>query len=83
MKTYPICDRPLGAPVRLRQSIRAMTTGEFRPPRKGEWYISGAIPGAYRAPNDLDTSYHIAKLVVTEERTETVIVSDYPQKAHD
>lgn len=33
---------------------------EFRPPRKGEFYLSGAIPCAYRAPNDLLTSYRIA-----------------------
>lgn len=34
---------------------------EKRPPRKGEWYLSGAIPTAYRAPNDLSTSYIILK----------------------
>lgn len=40
----------------------AVTTGEFRPPRKGEWYISGAIPEAYLAPNDLTQSFHIATI---------------------
>ena len=34
-------------------------TGEKRPPRKGEWYLSGAIPQAYQAPNDLNSAYHI------------------------
>ena len=29
----------------------------FRKPKKGEWYVSGAIPMAYRAPNDLPTEY--------------------------
>lgn len=38
-------------------------TGEKRPPRRGEFYLSGAIVEAYRAPNDLDTPYHIAVLV--------------------
>lgn len=33
---------------------------EFRPPRKGEYYLSGAIPCAYLAPNDLSTPYRIA-----------------------
>ena len=35
--------------------------GEKRPPRKGEWYLSGAVPTAYRAPNDLNTPYIILK----------------------
>ena len=43
--------------------IRAVYTGEKRPPKQGEWYLSGAIVEAYRAPNDLSTPYHIAKLV--------------------
>ncbi len=34
-----------------------------RPPRKGEWFLSGAIPTAYRAPNDLSTRYHILQEV--------------------
>lgn len=38
-------------------------TGEKRPPRKGEWYLSGAIPAAYRAPNDLSTPYIILEPV--------------------
>jgi hypothetical protein len=31
---------------------RYVKTGEFRAPKKGEYYLSGAIPCAYRAPND-------------------------------
>lgn len=34
-------------------------SGEFRAPKKGEWYLSGAIPCAYQAPNDLLSAYHI------------------------
>jgi hypothetical protein len=41
----------------------AVYTGEKRPPRKGEWYLSGALVEAYRAPNDLTAAYHIAQLV--------------------
>jgi len=37
--------------------------GERRSPRKGEWYISGAIPVAYLAPNDFSTPYLIGVLV--------------------
>ena len=49
----------------------AIFSGEKRPPQAGEWYISGAIPDAYRAPNDLTSSYHIAKLVLVETVTTT------------
>lgn len=43
--------------------IRAIKTGEFRNPKRDEWYLSGAIPSAYKAPNDLSTPFHILKLV--------------------
>ena len=36
-------------------------TGEFRPPNKGEWFLSGAIIEAYHAHNDLSLSYWIAR----------------------
>ena len=31
----------------------------FRAPKKGEYYLSGAIVEAYLAPNDLSSPYHI------------------------
>jgi hypothetical protein len=43
--------------------VRAVPTDEFRPPRAGEWYLSGATPTAWRAPNDLSTPYRILRLV--------------------
>lgn len=52
-KSYPIA----GSPKR-----KATWTGEHRCPRKGEWYLSGAIIEAYKAPNDLTTAYPIAVL---------------------
>jgi hypothetical protein len=42
---------------------RVQATGEFRPPQKGEWFISGAIPEGYQAPSDLTIWYHIGRLV--------------------
>jgi hypothetical protein len=57
--------RPGGPLVSLGIACReicAVRTGEYRPPRAGEWYLSGCYVEAYRAPNDLSTSYHIAKL---------------------
>ncbi len=56
--------------------LRVEATGEFRNPRKGEWYISGAIPEGYDARNDLSTPYHIARLVRVEvevKKIETVV----------
>lgn len=76
--TYPLGDTPSsketgGAPVNDRivlQSLgvganrfRAVPTGEKRAPKKGEWYLSGAEITVYRAPNDLSTVFHIARLV--------------------
>ena len=46
--------------------IKAVYAKEKRCPKKGEWYLSGARVHAYRAPNDLTSIYHIAKLVKTE-----------------
>lgn len=33
----------------------------YRAPKAGEWYVSGAIPQGYRAPNDLSAEYHIVR----------------------
>lgn len=35
-----------------------------RAPRKGEYYVSGAIPEAYRAPNDLSDEFLIVEPLV-------------------
>jgi hypothetical protein len=35
----------------------------FRPPKKGEWYLSGAIVEAYQAPHDLTAAYTIVEKV--------------------
>jgi hypothetical protein len=47
-------------------NLGAVATGEKRAPRKGEWYLSGAIVGAYKAPNDLDTVFQIARVIRTK-----------------
>jgi len=70
MKTYPTREmltraelRQLG--VRNDDNVGAVATGEFRPPKAGEWYLSGTLAGAYRAPNDFDSPYQIARLCRT------------------
>jgi len=37
-------------------------TGEYRAPKAGEWYISGAIPEGYLATNDMKDNRWIAKI---------------------
>lgn len=46
-------------------------TGEYRPPRAGEWYVSGAIPEGYRMPHDGTIPHRIARLCRIE-RTEVI-----------
>lgn len=50
-----------------RAAPRFVKTGECRAPRAGEYYLSGAIPTAYRAPNDLSTAYPIMRMATSEE----------------
>ena len=69
-KFYELGD-PFGPISRPMRKFRALNTGVKRPPRKGEWYLSGAIIQAYRAPNDLSTEFYIAEIVEVEIKTET------------
>ncbi len=65
-------------PIRVGfRGLIATWTGEKRPPKKGEWYLSGALIAAYRAPNDLTTSFHIAQLMVIQ--TELTVTTE-PRK---
>ena len=43
-------------------------TGEKRPPKKGEFYLSGAIPQVYMALGDLGYSYHIMRPATEDEK---------------
>lgn len=45
-------------------NVKAVWTGEVRPPKAGEWFLSGSVVEAYKASTDAATmSYHIARLV--------------------
>lgn len=35
-------------------------TGEKRPPKAGEWYLSGSIIAPYQSLGDMPYAYHIA-----------------------
>lgn len=58
---------PLGTgAIHDKTKYRVKATGEFRPPKQGEWYLSGAVVEGYQAKGDLLTSYYIGKLVKGE-----------------
>jgi len=69
---------PNGKRIYDPHNIKAVMIGEFRSPKQNEWYISGAIPEAYRAYTDYneESKYQIAKLVRTKTITETIYVED-------
>lgn len=58
--------------------VLAKASGEYRRPKEGEWYLSGAIVAAYRAPKDLRAEYQIAQLQVVQTRKVVVteVVAD-------
>ena len=81
LKLYPVRDRiPMQEAEELGLDksrgmyscdVMAVKTGEFREPKSGEWYLSGAIPEAYKTRNQLSTKYHIMKIVRVETKTVT------------
>ena len=51
-------------------TVRAVETGEFRMPRKGEWYLCGSETAAYRACSDyFEFLFCIARLVLMRQVT--------------
>ena len=52
------------------RNVKAIKSDEFRTPKEDEWYLSGAIPVAYRAKNNLTgtNKYRIMKLVKVEKK---------------
>ena len=52
---------PGGDPYVLKKRGSFIATGEFRPPKAGEWYLSGAIIEAYKARADFTTACWIAR----------------------
>ena len=50
-------------PEHWQKDIRFERTKDFRCPKKGEWYLSGAILEAWKAPSDLSMQFWILKRV--------------------
>lgn len=46
-----------------RTSSRVKAIGEFRPPKEGEWFLSGSPIEGYPALYDMTTPYQIGVLV--------------------
>lgn len=38
------------------EDAKFILTGDYRHPLRDEWYLSGAIPEAWHAPNDMKSS---------------------------
>jgi hypothetical protein len=68
----------------VKRNIKAVWSGEKRRPKAGEWYLSGSEIEAYRASNDLDMVFHIAKIVmvqiITTEVTHNVTLDNEPRR---
>lgn len=54
---------PLADLKHLARDHRIESTGEFRPPKRDEWYLSGAIPEGYKAIGDYENPHWIGRLV--------------------
>jgi hypothetical protein len=80
MKFYDVVDHipwPDGKRIFDPHNIKAIKTGEFRCPKAGEWYLSGAIPQAYLAKSSITTMmFPILKLVRTKTQTTTILVGE-------
>lgn len=64
--TYPGSEGDLDL-VGLPDRTRFVSAGYYAAPRAGQWYISGAVPMAYRAPHSLSIKYWIAYPVTNED----------------
>lgn len=99
-KYYPVADhvsyeerKSLGLPpeatatqrVAANRLIHAKRANDYRLVLPGEWYLSGAIPAAYKYPNTAmtptTTPYHIMKLcLVQTEQIEITYEVTYDQE---
>lgn len=91
---YPLADTPrptellplfgvarvVELPPGYHNQVRAVATGEWRAPRAGEWFLSGAIVEAYQALHDFLSVYPIARLVRTRTLSVTVLEPPDPEE---
>jgi hypothetical protein len=67
-KTYALARDGSGVPGaswrRTHRNRRFIRNGEFRTPKGGEFYLSGAIPEVYVAFSDYSSPYYIMREVM-------------------
>lgn len=63
---YPVADGESVPAGWEPKTTRVRATAEKRPPRTGEWYLSGAIIEGYHAPYDMRDEHRIGELVKGE-----------------
>ena len=49
--------------------VVSVATASKRAPKKGEWFLSGAIPEGYKARNDMSGTQQILRLTLLREQT--------------
>jgi hypothetical protein len=59
-----------------RRGYRIQSTGEYRAPRAGEWFISGDPAEGYYAPNDLTMKYYIGRRVKVRVTQVVVVIGE-------
>lgn len=52
------------------------TLDMFRCPKRGEYYLSGAVIEAYRAPNDLGTEFRIVRPTFRARQTTVYVMGE-------
>lgn len=67
MKLYNAASTGCGGVKGLEKNSRFVTTGQFRCPQKGEYFLSGAIPEAYLAFADMSVKYYILRKVTVKK----------------
>ena len=81
-KLFPLSSPYSVFPDKRANDHRIRSTGEYRNPRKGEWFISGAIPEGYLAPSDLSFPYFIGELVKVKIKTVVTVIEE-PKEIKD
>lgn len=59
-----------------RQGYRIQSTGEYRAPKAGEWFISGDPAEGYYTPNDLTMKYYIGKRVKVKVEQVVIVIGE-------
>lgn len=73
---FPIAANGSFQPILEKRKFRVRATGEYRPPKKGEFFIAGPVPEAYLAPSDQIIPFYIGRLVEVREIRREIVIRD-------